>query len=356
MMANLPDDRQLTSKAASVFLANGSIQYFPTDELLTIFGCVNHEFKDYARREFNDRLVKCHPSLVDAVGGLENIDSISWKDWCRFELDEDKSMHMGEHISRGESLRDFDVLLEVKNQSEQIILHSCSPLRFEGGEVECEFRLPHFSIDAPIPGVFDHHEFSYPDPYFPGAIVYRYWCGRRDVSVQQKTLCKALHGINSPEMLKVHVVLRRRQTGQMVTVLSTSEPNQIIGEDYGEDVGNYQPCYDNHYILFQEDNRLGCEIGFSLFCATDDVDTAQNSIQFSTRAIYEDEDDSKDKAESDQESDENTEEDDEDDDGDTSENEDDYFTMTFRFIICDQDESEVVESLVLQAMRSWKWG
>ncbi len=356
-MANLPD-RQLTSKAASVFLAYGSIQYFPTDELLTIFGCVNHEFKDYARREFNDRLVKCHPSLVDAVGGSENIDSISWKDWCRFELGEDKSMHMGEHISsRGESLSDFDVLLEVK-KSEQIILHGCSPLRFEGDEgdeVECEFRLPHFSIDAPMPEVDDHDEFSYPDPYFPGAIAYRYWCGRDDVSVQQKSLCKALHGINSPEMLKVHVVLRSRQTGQMVTVLSSSEPNQIIGEDYGNDVGDYEPKYDNRCILFQEDNRLGCEIGFNLYCATD-VDTAQNSIQFSTRAIYEDEDDSEDNEESDQESDENTDEDDEDDDGDTSENEDDFFTMTFQFYICDQDEWEVVESLVLQAMRSWKWG
>lgn len=341
-MANLPD-RQLTSKAASVFLSHGSIQYFPTDELLTIFGCVNHEFKEYARREFNDRLVKCHPSLVDAVGS-ENIDSISWKDWCRFELDEDKSMNMGEHIiSRGESLGDFDVLPEVK-KDEQIILHGCSPLRFEGGQVECEFMLPHFSIDAPIPGVFDYHKFSYPDPYFPGAISYPYWCGRGDVSVQQKSLCKALYGINTPEMLKVHVVLRRRQTGQMVTVLSTSEPNQIIGEDYGEDVGTYLPCYNNRYILFQENNRLGCEIGFSLCCASDDVDTAQHSIQFSTRDIYEDEDDDK-------ESDENIDEDDEDDDdgGDTNK-------MTFRFHICDQEEWEVVESLVLQAMRSWKWG
>ena len=345
-----------SSKAANVFLAHGSIQYFPTDELLTIFGCVSHEFKDYARREFNDRLVKCHPSLVDAVGGgSENIDSISWKDWCRFELGEDKSMHMGEHISisRGESLRDFDVLLEVK-MSEQIILHGCSPLRFEGGEVECEFRLPHFSIDAPMPD--DHDEFSYPDPYFPGAICYRYWCGRDDVSVQQKSLCKALYGINSPEMLKVHVVLRSRQTGKMVTVLSTSEPNQIIGEDYGDDVGNYAPCYDNRCILFQEDNRLGCEIGFDLYCATDDVDTAQNSIQFGTRTIYEDEKDSEDNEESDQESDENADEDDEDDDGDTSESEDDYFTLTFRFFICDKEEWEVVESLVLQAMSSWKWG
>lgn len=139
-----------------------------------------------------------------------------------------------------------------------------------------------------MPGVDDHDEFSYPDPHFPGAIAYRYWCGRGDVSVQQKSLCNALHGINSPEMLKVHVVLRRRQTGQMVlTVLSNSAPNQILGEDYGT---SYEPCYDNHYILFQEDIRLGCEIRFSLCCATD-VDKAQNSIQFSTRAINEDVDD-----------------------------------------------------------------
>ena len=74
---------------------------------------------------------------------------------------------------------------------------------------------------------------------------------------------------------------------QMVTVLSNSAPNQILWEDYGT---SYEPCYDNHYILFQEDSRLGCEIRFSLCCATD-VDKAQNSIQFSTRAINEDEDD-----------------------------------------------------------------
>lgn len=63
---------------------------------------------------------------------------------------------------------------------------------------------------------------------------------------------------------------------------------------------------------------------------------------------------------SDQDSDENIYEGDDDgnskDDGNASENEEDCFTMTFQFRICDQDEWEVVDSLVLRAMRSWKWG
>ena len=70
-------------------------------------------------------------------------------------------------------------------------------------------------------------------------------------------------------------------------------------------------------IMHEDDDRLGVAFSFDLYCSGE-VDDLQRSIQFSTQS-------------------ENGE------------------TADFRFTICVQDNDEDEESLILQAMSSWKW-
>lgn len=87
--------------------------------------------------------------------------------------------------------------------------------------------------------------FSEEDADDPGLRNYFFWTGRDDCSLQQKTLVKSLYGAHSPHLVQtmppihVHVVLRQRNTGKMVTIISQSRPSQIVGEDYGNKVGHH---------------------------------------------------------------------------------------------------------------------
>lgn len=388
----------LPEKAADTFFLHGGLEYVPTDELLSTFGSINREFKKQARCEFNRRLRQCHPSLVAAVGP-SNIDSIGWKEWCRFELGERKSRKCGDSWQvQASDLTDIDVLLEVKKNDGSLVWHGCMPLQRgdwrdrQRRYRECPetiFILPHICFDAPKPGADDYQSFESPDPYFPNLTMYHYWCGRRDCSLQQKTICKAIHGINTKPLLHVQVVLRSRSNGKMVTLMSAKRPNQIIGEDYNNDVGDYELCYCNRYRMFDEDDRLDASIKFSLY-SPQKLDKTQHSVQFGT-SLEDRESESDDhtneeeetdsdasgsesdesgfsEAFSDSESNEPTDEEEEADNEDNgsesreSESEDhtnmeeEGATVEFRFEICDEDNYEDSEGLVLEAMRFWKWG
>ncbi|KAL3773421.1 hypothetical protein ACHAWO_004866 [Cyclotella atomus] len=111
--------------------------------------------------------------------------------------------------------------------------------------------------------------------------------------------------------------MRRRSNGKMTTLVSVNKPNQIIGEDCDHEVEYYHASYMADGIMHEDDDRLGVAFSFDLYCSGE-VDDLQRSIQFSTQS-------------------ENGE------------------TADLRFTICDQDNDEDEESLILQAMSSWKW-
>lgn len=258
-----------------------------------------------------------------AVG--DDIDKITWKHWCRFEQHETESMKSGKSWNvQASDLGDIDVLFEVKKGADgSVVWHDCKPLRRpRRNAIECPgcdfFASPHMNLDLTKPREGD--SFEKPDPDFPGLTNYNYWCGRRDCSLQQKTICKALYGINTSSLLHVHVVFRRRNTGQMVTVLSSSKPNQIMGEDYEHDVGYYEVSYDS--LICEEDRRLGAEISFALFCS-EMVDVTYDTIHFTTH----DDDESNDSA-----------------------------NVSFSFFICDQNHDDDIKEAIMRAMRTWRWG
>lgn len=261
--------------------------------------------------------------MVLAVGE-DNINTITWKQWCRFELNELDSMSKGQLLAhlQAPNLDDIDVLFEMKRtDDESIVWYGCSPLD-PGDAGNCsssEFTsLPHMELDLSKPhesDKFDMHDINY--PHLP---LYKFWCGRQDVSILQKTLVKALHGLNTSCLLQAHVVLRRRSTGQMITILSNDEPNQIIGEDYGEEAGEYVPCYQNSTVIYAGDDRLGVEISFSICCSAE-TDEDNNVIHFTTKR---------------------------DDDLETT-------SASFCFEICDEEEDDDCQELMLQAMLTWKW-
>lgn len=312
------EDDGLPANAADVFLAYGGLNYVSASDLRAC-GVVNRAFKNHARRDFDKRLRECHPSL--ALAAETNNYNITWKDWRRFELDEVEGTGDRWSVRVSDLGGDIDVLLELKKRDGTVVWHGCTPLRRDPGDTPaCVFAVPHTVLDVSKPQEGD--AFEEPDTNYPGLMSYHYWCGRGDCSLQQKSICKALHGVNTSSLLQAHVVLRRRSTGQMVTVLSTSKPNQVIGEDYGNEVGEYFVIYNCNSLLYEEDDRLGCEIGFDIYCS-ETLDAAQDSIRFSTHRR---EDESEDAC------------------------------VSFRFVICDEDQDEDGEELVLRAMHSWRWG
>jgi hypothetical protein len=308
------------------------LEYLTTDRLLPTFGATSREFRKRARQEFNRRLQLCHPSLAAAAG--RDIDRISWRDWKRFELDESDSRGTGESWQvTVENLADIDVLWEVKKKDGQIVWHGFAPLRrgapyswnprFHDGP-EASFNLPRTIFDAPIPTADDDSKFESPSRFFRGLTDYHYWSGRYDCSLQQRTICKLLYGINTYPLLHIHAVMRRRSNGKMITLVSSvNEPNQILGEDYGHDVGEYRVNYYNSenmkYGGDDDDDRVFVKIGFELFCS-EEVDRTQEFIQFRTNR--------------------------EPDEGETA---------GLCFLVGEQGDDEDAEPLVLQAMSSWKW-
>jgi hypothetical protein len=237
----------LQRQVAETFFLHGGLEYLTTDRLLPTFGATSREFRKRARQEFNHRLKLCHPSLAAAAG--RDIDRMSWRDWRRFELGESESRGTGESWQvTVENLADIDVLWEVtKKDTGQIVWHGFAPLR--RGEPprrsnlrfndspKASFNLPRTIFDAPIPTADDDSKFESPSPRFHGLTDYHYWSGRNDCSLQQRTICKLLFGINIYPLLHIHAVMRRRSNGKMITLMSANKPNQIIGEDYGDDVG-----------------------------------------------------------------------------------------------------------------------
>ena len=170
-----------------------------------------------------------------------------------------------------------------------------------------------------------------------GPMVYWYSTGRDDCSLHQRTLCKALYGINMAPLLQLHVVFRRRNNGKMMTIISNSTPNQILGEDYEEYVGDHSAYFGSKHTLSKEDDRLLSETYFNLFCLGEEIDEAVESIPFSMLRIEADGvQDSK---------------------MDYFEAKEDSFAACFCFIVSDQEVDKDIEEegVVLWAMRSWKW-
>eukprot|EP00956_Cyclotella_meneghiniana_P002123 scaffold2407_cov57-Cyclotella_meneghiniana.AAC.10 len=303
----------LSSHVFEIFFLHGGLEFVTTDKLLSTVGAASREFKRQARREFNSRLTRCHPSLVDAVAvGPDNIDSIGWKEWCRFELGERESRERGESMSlTANDFADIDVLLEVTMDGSGLVWHGCTPLRRRGEYLfpDADFVVPKLVFDIPKPAARELHRFESPSLEFP----YHYWSGHNDVSMNQKTLCKALFGINSRALLHVHVVLRKRSNGKMLTVLSAHEPDEIMGECCGHNIGDYLVSYCNRESLFDDDDRVCAAVSFDVTCS-EKVDETQQSVHF------------------------------------TTENE-----ASFSFRVADYDSNEDGEETVLQAMRSWKW-
>jgi len=177
-------------------------------------------------------------------------------------------------------------------------------------------------------------------------MYFYFWSGRADCSIHQKTLCKSLYaGDGHPELqsessrkmplFKVHVVLRRRSTGQMVTAISRSQPNEIDGEDSGKPEGTYEVEYVGYGLHLDEPNHafLMPVLTFKVYSldkadgATDDQLIARGTpLRFSTRSP-----------------------------GTTNEESLDDLPG-FRFDLVGADEGDAVEDILLNTMRTWKWG
>ena len=285
---------EVRSNFVNVYISHG-LAFFDDKELLSSWALVNRAFRNAAHTEFERRKQHQHAGIWKAIQS-KSYHLWTWKDWVRYER---KTMGcvlngdmLTEVVNESDLCKDFDVLAEI-SQGGQPVCHGIQPLCYESTRLfpGCKVIVAPWTIQAPLA---DENK----DVFTEGAhdvedSNYRYWYGHEDCSLQQKTLCKALFGVERakpnrktvPANLHVHVVLRRRSTGAMVTVVSSNTPTQIIGEDYGYDVGHYLVKYATHLCPKDKQGRaVYGELGFSLFCADKiDLKAGLNSmLQFNS--------------------------------------------------------------------------
>lgn len=252
-----------------VFLLNGGLKYLLNDILFPSFALVDKNCRQKAMQELAIRCKDVHPSLFAAITATADTDdeapSLSYGQWKRFELDERASRGMDKCDAWPKLLsdmeKDIDVLLEVRRGG-TLVCHGMTPLDLNM-DFGCVFKVPHWGFDAPLPG--------------------------RDVVLSEevihKTFCEALYGAHSSHLvqtmppLHVHVVLRRRSTGKMVTIISQDNPNEIIDEfsfkvDYGQ----------AHGPLFKLNGSFYASLELELFYPSNSGDDLTGDLlSFSTR-------------------------------------------------------------------------
>jgi hypothetical protein len=299
----------LQETAWGVFLLNG-LKYLSNDILFPSFALLDKNCQQKAMQEVAIRCKEAHPSLYAAITAADtddNAPSLSYGEWKRFELGEKLSRKTEKRDSwpmqLSDAVTDIDALLEVRRGT-SLVCQGMTPLALEEdelGQFICAFEVPHWGFDAPLPGQDDTF-FGEQTMYIMGGSrlnlhKFFFWCGRNDCSVMQKTLCKAFYGAHSSHLvqtmppLHIHIVLRRRSTGKMVTIISQDVPNQIIGEDYGNEPGDYHIHYDNASDpLFEFDGDFYASARFTLFCTREsgeDLTTNREHLSFSTRDAHE---------------------------------------------------------------------
>ena len=331
------------SNASDLFLNHG-LQFVANEDMPRL-SLVSRSFLSAARCELLQRCEKQHPSLALALKQSDGNQNITWRAWRRFELETQASMAHWPIQHVDEIYGDVDVLLEI-SKGGSMVWSGVAPLRrdergHEQRVMECNWQVPHWSFDAPVPVRGD--VFSSPDRNFPGLTSYHYWMGRQDCSTLQKTICKTLYGVHSPSddedseppsPLHVQVVLRRRSTGQMVTVISSSEPGFVSGEDSGNPAGSYDVNYQkNVCAVVTRDLNLVAFLDFSLFCSPDAAEEGAKSIKFSSM----------------------------DPDPTSGETNSNHTEIEFNLGFIDESEDEnddnllTPEDVYVRVMRSWRW-
>ena len=291
---------RVRSNVANVYLSHGGLEFLDDKELLSSWAFINRAFRNAVHKEFERRKQQQHSGIWTAIQS-KGCYSWTWKDWVRYER---KPVGYGlngdmltDVANESDLCNDFDVLVEI-SQGGRPACHGIQALCYESTRLfpGCKVIVAPWTIQAPLA---DERKdvFTEGAPDGEGS-NYRYWYGHEDCSLQQKTICKALYGVEGsktnikslPANLHVHVVLRRRSTGAMVTVLSSHTPTQIIGEDYGYDVGHYLVKYATHLSPKDKQGRtVYGELRFSLFCEGKlDSKTGLNSIlQFNSVPLNE---------------------------------------------------------------------
>ena len=235
--------------AIDVFVFYG-FSFFHPDELFPTIAQTSRTWHIQAMRSLYAYCKRRHPGLVAACSAESHF--ISYRRFKRFIMDPEASRESGNlwtGLTRPDIGKDgdIDVIFEL-SRGEEVIGSSVAPFDALGrcdDEPECKFSIPNFSFMAPLPDSADG--FAKHDPNFPGYPAFPFWCGGDDCSDQQKAIVKTLYGgswlgkrhLKLPNETPLHVrlVMRRRSTGAMVTIMSTSTPNQIIGEDYHSPIG-----------------------------------------------------------------------------------------------------------------------
>lgn len=358
------EENALRSAVAHVFLMHGMTFLSPKDRFSSLV-LVDRAFRDRALRLLEEDCRKYHPSLLLAasrspkksiicneqtdghsVGSNENGRTLSWNEWRRFHLQEGPSRHDPSgrlwNLTVSELYSDIEVLCEVK-QGDNTIWFGCealAPATNDQNGPHCTFLVPHWTLqDAPT-------------PVSPADDVLLESCCPGHCSLQQKTLCKAfynhlLHNDQDKALLHVRIVFRRRSNGLMVTVVSQSIPNQVIGEDYGHPKGTYHVDVLNDTRLNGDDYaHLLAVISFPLYCTSEDEckkdeedESSVSSFTYSTCPPEQTASSHKDK------------------DGravalDPSAS---YTELKFRFEACERFIGNP-EDMVVSSIRTWRWG
>lgn len=260
---------------------NSILQYLSFSDMFTPYGGIAGVNKKYHQAAVHEICRQRHPSLYSVLGRDANV----VEQMRRFELEGKASRSSGGVLwpsaQMSDLTTDIDILLEVK-QGSNTIWHGVQPFSVgtaNGNDSSCHsidfaFQFPHYTFQAPLPERLDR----FPTGRFDLGNI------KEESSVQFKTVFKALYGATrlgsrrrSMPALRAHVVLRRRSTGKMVTVLSTSSP-VIRGEADGKPRGNFKVDYTETIGI-----EFVAKISFSLHCSSEPVPENATTIAYSSQ-------------------------------------------------------------------------
>lgn len=243
----------LAEKSFDVFLSHG-LKYVTAEDLFPSFSLLSTACMDAADREAARRCEEGHPSLLQVVRQGNPEATVSAAVYRRFMLDGEESRRSSSYawvLSLSDGIdEEVDVLLEV-SKGDQVIWHGVGPFT-EGMRLKNSGFSPHLtrSLGATFRDV-----------------------SRWSFEVPLPTASDTLH---------IRVVLFRRSTGQMLTIISSTEPDYV--NSLGGDDANpfrFDIRYSNNSHLRAGDQRLSALIEFHLECAPlQEPNQALNSIAF----------------------------------------------------------------------------
>lgn len=186
----LGEENCVSMTAIDVFVLSG-LSFFHPDELFPAIAQTSREFNIRAMKALNEYCKRRHPGLVAA---LPDKDFVSYRRYKRFVMDGEESRDSGtrwKDISESDigADGDIDVIFEV-SRGKNILGFAVASLDGDSRMLRCGSSIANFSIMTPLADLTD-----------------AFW--------------------SSGTTFHVRLAMRRRTTGQIVTILSTSEPGGV---------------------------------------------------------------------------------------------------------------------------------